>query len=398
MSSYNGLTEQKAKRITKLLSAQLRNDLTAVEREELDAWTAESARNQSVVTEMNDAQQLLGELKIYSHSNTEVLLTRVKRRIAEQQVLPLRKSIKLWSAKWTAVAAMFAIMLTAGLYFYHNNPKPTSKFVASTKKVNLRLANGQSIDLNTAKDGIILADYGIKYADGSTVLNKNDKQVSSSATALNVLSIPNGMQYKLVLSDGTKVWLNAASKIKYPSRFTGNSRKVEIEGEVYFEVVSNKKKPFKVLSRGQEITVVGTVFNVNSYADEEAEVTSLVSGKVWVTGHKTKDKLILNPGQASVLTNTGLTMKNADLESALSWKNGKFSFENKTFKQVMGELARWYDLEIVYQGAIPKETFFGGAYRTSNLSIVLRLLESADVQYHLENNNKLIITNTRANK
>jgi ferric-dicitrate binding protein FerR (iron transport regulator) len=221
---------------------------------------------------------------------------------------------------------------------------------------------------------------------------------------------PRGGQYQLILPDGSKVWLNAASSIRYPTAFTGNERKVEITGEVYFEIeklrnVSGQKIPFKVViapsplgeSRGA-IEVLGTHFNINAYDDEASSKVTLLEGMVKVMKEQgaknANDKVILNPGEQAVLTvdHSPLSIEHSpDLEQVMSWKNGFTAFKSADIKSIMRQVARWYDVDVKFEGTISERTFTGGVSRSASLSELLRLLEVSKVHFKL-NGKELIVT------
>jgi transmembrane sensor len=191
------------------------------------------------------------------------------------------------------------------------------------------------------------------------------------------------------LEDGTGVWLNAASSIKYPTAFTGNERRVEITGEAYFEVAHNADKPFRVTFNEQTVEVLGTHFNINAYADEPAAKTTLLEGKVKLT-NKAQSAMLL-PGQEAVLVTNGYQVKEADLEQAMAWKNGIFYFDNTDVKTIMRQVARWYNVQVEYEGKVTDYKFAGDLRRNTNLANVLQILEQAGIHFRMEGR-KLIVT------
>ena len=213
----------------------------------------------------------------------------------------------------------------------------------------------------------------------------------------NVLSTPRGGQYRLVLPDGSQVWLNAASSIRYPTAFTGTERKVEVSGEVYFEVTKNAAMPFRVVvnrRKGEpdpmEIEVLGTQFNVNAYTDEDVIRTTLLEGAVKVK--KGVKGGILQPGQQAQCKEDGEMrwVPDADVEKVVAWKNGVFEFRDENLQAVMRQISRWYDVEVVYEGAIPTDGFTGRFSRNTSLSGVLSILRLSDIRLTVENK-KIIV-------
>ncbi len=267
-------------------------------------------------------------------------------------------------------AASILIFIGVGLYFYRsgNNQEQTEQTLAQhdfkpgSNKAILTLANGQQIVLT-----------GAKNAEGQVVYNSG--AASNSETIYNTMSTPLGGQYHLTLADGTGVWLNAASSIKYPTAFNGKDRQVEITGEAYFEVAHNAAKPFKVVSNGQTVQVLGTHFNINAYNDEANTKTTLLQGSVKVSANgiiKT-----ITPGQQTAVSQTGIKLKNVDVDEIVAWKDGYFDFTDSDIKTIMRQFSRWYDVDIQFDGPVTTETFTGRIPRTWNLSQVMKIVESS---------------------
>ena len=266
----------------------------------------------------------------------------------------------------------------------------------------LTLQNGQKVVLDSAHNGSLIAinnlhidkrDSSIAYAPASKLPQVN------SETYYNTLSTPRGRQFQLVLSDGTKVWLNAASSIHYPTLFSGKEMVGDVTGEAYFEVAKNAARPFivNILSEGEgsqrgRIEVLGTHFNVNAYNDEKQVRTTLLEGKVKasiVNG----EFAVLHPGDQAVMdAGTPLTVGHTpDVESVMAWKNGYFQFNRADIKTVMRQIARWYDVDIQYEGAITKDQFGGSIPRDATLSQVLHALEQSLVHFSIQGK-KVIVT------
>lgn len=290
---------------------------------------------------------------------------------------------------FTGLSAAAALLLVA-LSVYHTwkqHPQsegPTATVDADvspgTNKATLTLADGRMIDLSSDQEGIIVGADAITYADGTGLIENSTLNLQ--------LSTPKGGQYQIVLEDGTKVWLNAASTLSYPSKFTGARREVRLNGEAFFEIAKNKSKPFVVKSKNQEILVLATTFNLNTYEDEATVRTTLLEGKIQVKAENpalnTYVTELLSPGEQSVLSANGTLSKHkADIARELAWKNGLFDFTGKNLEQVMRELERWYDIEVFFEGSIPDDKFLGKIYRDNNLSMVLRILKSAEVNYRI---------------
>jgi len=206
------------------------------------------------------------------------------------------------------------------------------------------------------------------------------------ALVYNRIQVPYGGQYQLELPDGTKVWLNAGSSLRYPVSFTGHERKVELTGEGYFEVAKNKTMPFRVQTSKQVVEVLGTHFNINAYNDDPSVKTTLLEGSVKVTQNTMGTFKMLKPGQQSVLKNNELQVKEADTEEAVAWKNGLFLFNDQSLDEIMHQVSRWYDLQIVFDDVSLKTQRFGGSIsRFKNVSQLLQVLESTgSVHFKIE--------------
>ena len=259
-------------------------------------------------------------------------------------------------------------------------------------KAILTLSDGSTIILDDAKNGQVAQQGGTqiaKLANGQLVYNALDGKPAE--VVFNTLTTPRGGQFKLTLPDGSEVWLNASSSIKYPTAFIGNERKVEISGEAYFEIVHNAAKPFKVSVNGMEVKVLGTHFNINAYNDEASVKTTLLEGSISLT--KADAATTLKPGQQAQLGNGGniKVIDNVDIDQVVAWKNGYFSFNRADLQTVMRQIARWYDVDISYEGKIPERQFGGKIDRNSNASEVLKILEESKVHFRIEEK-KIIVT------
>jgi transmembrane sensor len=318
---------------------------------------------------------------------------------------PKKFTIRLWPR--IAAAASILLFLSFGAYFLLHKKASTQQIAQNQihdiapggNKAILTLANGNQIILNEAKNGKIAKQGRTtinKTATGAVVYNTapSEKGNSSSRLEYNMISTSRGGQFRLTLSDGTNVWLNAASSIKYPTVFNGNIRQVEITGEAYFEVVHNVSKPFSVMVNGQTVQVLGTHFNINAYKDEPSIKTTLIQGAVKVS--KGTASAILKPGQQSVLTDAGnnssISVSNhVNTDQVLAWTNGKFSFNDSDIKTVMRQIGRWYNVEIKYEGNVPPTVFSGEIYRNVNLSKALEILRFAKVNFRIEGR-EIIVT------
>lgn len=305
--------------------------------------------------------------------NTEIQVAPVE--------VPLRKSRRWNWKKLTAAAAILFTIGTVGLYFFGRSIQKTPILPGGNKAV-LTLANGAVINLEDAKEGELMQEGNvtiIKDQSGQLTYSVNPMPDKNIKAAINTLTTPRGGQYQLNLPDGSKVWLNAASSLKFPSTFTGlNQRKVELSGEAYFEVAKRvgDQKSFVVLTGTQEVEVLGTHFNVNAYGDETDTRTTLLEGLVKVTRSSGGKAVMLKPGQQSVLNSSEFFVRDADLEKSVDWKSGKFIFKNESLEIIMRKIARWYDVDVIYAENVPKqETFSGTVSRFDDVEKVLHRLE-----------------------
>jgi len=263
----------------------------------------------------------------------------------------------------------------------------TADILPGGNRAILTLANGKTIALSEAEAGIIIHDDQVTYTDRS----KQIARLSPDAVGYMVLATPNGGTYQVTLPDGSEVWLNAASELIYPLRFSGTERVVTISGEAYFSVAKNAQNPFKVISKQQEIQVLGTAFNVSAYADEPETKTTLVQGGVQIRNVQSGAINRLLPNEQSVVHASSTEIQQVDAEPYIAWKNGYFYFKHTPFEEVMRQLARWYDVEVIYRGEVPQETFSGKMGRELTLNAALKLLNVSAVQVEITDGNKLIV-------
>ena len=391
-----------ASQFSDLLKRYRLGTCTEEEKVWVEGWYNE--RRNKIYNPLTEAEEALAGEKIYSNIMDLLAVE------ATEKVIPLWRRRKGW---WVAAGTMLLMATAAYFLFSHKSslpeivrtPKPETKPVMpGGNKALLTLADGSVIVLDSAANGA-LSQQGktivLKKQDGELVY-KSDSG-NQEAVAWNTISTPRGGQYQVVLPDGTKVWLNAVSSLRFPAGFTGNERVVELTGEAYFEVAplslpidrdggGQKKIPFIVDilppnggAGGGRVEVLGTHFNVKAYNDEEAVKTTLLEGKVKVVSpisdfrHPTS--VFLTPGQQARVAKDGqmIVDEDADVDEAVAWKNGRFQFTNADVETVMREISRWYDVTIEYAGKIPAEKFEGEIPRNSNITEVFKILELSNV-------------------
>ena len=355
-------------------------DETALNEELKQLW--QSAKTETPLISAADWDQKINEAKQKLAATVQAEEQPVIRRFARY--------------RWVAAAAVLLLIVSS--VFLLTNQKEKNTTVAKNTQPQLQqdrlpggdrailtLADGSSIVLDSAGNGM-LAQQGttqiIKKEDGQLLYNSSDNVTEE--VAYNLLQTPVGGQYKITLPDGSKVWLNAASSLKYPVVFSGKERRVEITGEAYFEIAKEALRPFKVQLNQMEVEVLGTHFNINSYSDEETVRTTLLEGRVKVI--TSLENKFLQPGQQAQLKPSGnmKIVNDANLEETVAWKDGNFQFENSDIKSVMRQLSRWYDVEISYRGTISTQ-FIGGISRNVKLSQVLSMLQqTGEVRFIIE--------------
>jgi transmembrane sensor len=325
-----------------------------------------SAEEASFVEEWYDSVQ--GEDIVLNEEE----LGEVKRTISEHILLKRRRTVPMY-IRWLAAAT---VLLAVGVGLYLFKSTSTHDVAPGGSKAILTLADGTQFQLDNLKDGA-LAD-GATISKNTIVFNKTRFPASE-----NVVTTPRGGMYALILADGTKIWVNSASSLKFPTFFTGKERKVELTGEAYFEVARNEKMPFRVISGKQTIEVLGTHFNISNYGDEPAITTTLLEGSIRVLNGS--ESVLLKAGQQSTISQEKIEINNnADSSEVMAWKNGMFQFNDADIQTIMRQLGRWYDVDVVYNGKVPADQFNGRISRNVNLSGVLKILTLSGINFKIE--------------
>lgn len=323
---------------------------------------------------------------------------------AVPKVIPIRRS----SQKWFAIAAsLFLVLSFAGFFAAKNlsifgvEDRAGIDVQPGGDKAILILGNGERIDLNSRASGFISHESGTKISksDTSSLIYTPDhtsNQNKFSGATTNTIVTPNGGQYEVQLPDGTHVWLNAASSLTYPTRFTGNTRRVKLTGEGYFEVAKDKLKRFEVQTENQQVQVLGTHFNINAYPEEKVQKTTLLEGSVKVIS--IGSSILIKPGEQVVNQDHNLSVHPVNSTDAIAWKNGVFQFDHTELHSLMRDLGRWYNVEVVYEGNIKNRFFSGAIDKSYTLVEVLKVLELGRIHYRIEQGRtpgtqtKLVIT------
>jgi transmembrane sensor len=301
-----------------------------------------------------------------------------KSKSKKRRVIPLRRIAIAASVIGLLLVGVFVLNDKIGKKEIAKSEKEQQRFkndvLPGGDKATLTLADGSTIVLDDAQNGTLAQQGNSKIIKLDGKLSYDPTNKNSKESVYNTISTPKGGQYQLELPDGSQVWLNATSSIHFPASFIGNERRIEITGEAYFEIARNPNMPFIVTVNNAEVHVLGTHFNVNSYADEENIKTTLLEGSVKLANGGNMS--ILKPGQQAQLTKEGVTkvVSNVDVDEVVAWKNGMFDFENAAIETVMRQLSRWYDVEIEYKGKAD-DLFIAEMRRNIKLSDALKALE-----------------------
>jgi transmembrane sensor len=310
--------------------------------------------------------------------------------------LPKERNLLLWG-KWIGAAAAILLVTFAISFFSNNKPEPfyiAKDIPAGKNTATLTLANGKVIDLANAT-GAVAEETGVlisKTKEGQLVYEV--KGATANSGGVNTLATINGQTFQVILPDGSKVWLNAASSLTYPSNFGLNKlREVALQGEAYFEVTEDHSHPFRVKSNLQTVEVLGTHFNVNSYANEHAVRTTLVEGSVRVKLENGVEKVI-RPNEQAVLVRNSIQVSSVNIAEIIDWKDGKFVFNNEDIQSLMRKISRWYNVEVVYEGEITQERFGGNISRTQPISKILEALQlTGFVKFKAEGRRITVLSN-----
>ena len=392
-------------RFKDLIEKYLANTCTRKELEQLLSMVESETNTEGITQTLKEYWEKSGQKSDLRKSELDVkfaLLMQDAKHETPVVSMVSAKRKRRWNFRYAA-AVIFICMLSISAYFLIKQ-KP-DKQIVKTENIHkdkndvapgrntavLTLANGISINLDSAANGTLTTQGNSKILNLNGMLSYSTLKNKSSKVLYNTISTPRGGQYQLLLADGSKVWLNAASSLRFPASFVGKERKVELLGEAYFEVAKNAAMPFKVKVNGMEVEVLGTHFNINSYDNESTIRTTLLEGSVKI--NKNNSSSFLKPGQQAQMNKDGeiKIINNVDVEEAIAWKDGKFQFDRADIHDIMRQLTRWYDVDVEYKGNV--SSHFGGTVsRDVNLSQVLNMLHlTGEVKFQIEDKKVVVM-------
>lgn len=379
----------KEQNLKELLDKYTSGKASAEEIELIDEWYDSVQGDDSGLSDPF-VKEVLSEM----HTGLRTHIYRTPGYSSNDKVRPLYTYLR-----WTAAA----VVLICSVLYFSRQPKDqlvkhtvkhaAGDFAPGGNQAVLTLANGSTVILDNKGNGDLARQGGTivsKKADG-LLSYQSAKDGSVTGVSYNTVTTPRGGQYQIILPDGSKVWLNAASSLKFPTAFSGKNRYVELKGEAYFEVTKNKSLPFIVKSSDQLIEVLGTHFDINNYPEEPQAKTTLLEGRVKASSGK--DAVFLDPGQQAVISKAEgniKVLKDIDTDESIAWKNGNFQFNNAGIETVMRQMSRWYNVDIEYSGKIPDDHFSGSFSRNMNISQAFKLLEFSGADFKIEGR-KIII-------
>lgn len=395
--------EEKKERFTYLFTRYSAKTATPQEVDEFSKMVDQSMSDAELSMYLNQLWENMPTAPpLFSAEKSEQMLNQIL-QVHTEEVSPATATQKITSQLWIKIAAVISIIVAVSFLGRSLLAPKAQKIVKTTvqhdvlpggNKAILKLANGKTFRLDNSPNGILTNQGALKItklANGQLMCKVSEAAGTASSTANNLISTPRGGQYQIILADGTKVWLNAASSLSFPGAFTGKTRNVSVTGEAYFEVHKNPAMPFIVNTGTEEIEVLGTHFNVSCYPEENLSKTTLLEGSVKINSHGASH--LLKPGQQAVCTADGQTSisRISDPSTEIAWKNGEFIFNDASIKQVMLQIARWYDVRVVYEGKMSTHQLTGSISRNVNASELLGMLSYTGIQFKIEGKKITII-------
>ncbi|NIG55356.1 FecR family protein [Chitinophaga sp. Cy-1792] len=388
-----------------LFQRYLNDTISVEELQQLIVYLRSEAHDEQLLLSIEAALESRAYAGVAAPDRRDRILQQVRQQaglatvgVSGENMATLR-SVRRWSMVWkAAIAATFLVLAGAGVYQYlrpvknshelAQNASGKKEVLPGNNKAVLTLGDGSHITLDDAAKGTVATQGGAAVLKLGAELAYNSTKNNAAPVVYNTVTTPRGGQFQVMLPDGTKVWLNAASSIHFPTAFSGRERLVELTGEAYFEVAASETQPFKVMAGGTEVKVLGTSFNVNAYTDESSVNTTLLQGKVMVGYHG--KNVVINPGQQARVTDGIEVIAHADIATLMAWKNGRFSYNNENLQGIMRQISRWYDVEVVFENNIT-DTYSMEMSRNVPLSKLLHFLELSGGAHFVINDKKIIV-------
>lgn len=387
------MDEQKLIYIAGIIAKSFREELSVEEQAELEAWKNSSPEHPEMLERFSHYSFLEAKLVAEQLSGKESAWQSFRHR---QQEFRHRRRIR----RWSYAAVVVVVMAVAAILFYRpsrmpaNHPVMAEQFLPAGKnQAVLTLANGRKINLEKQIAAVILQDEGLSVDTAAGCIAYKPMENQPGEIRYNQLEVPRRGEYRLVLADGTKVWLNSESELKYPVAFQSNERRVYLRGEAYFEVAKNARCPFIVETEETAVQVLGTSFNVRAYTDEGRVYTTLVEGSVRLSCGR--GKLMLLPDEQGIVCAATGEISKQKVNTLLytAWKDGRFVFENQTLEDIMRTLVRWYDVNVLYTSERVKEAMFNGNLkRYDDFNRIVEMLEMTGVAHFKINGNTIVIS------
>lgn len=377
--------------IGRIIARSIAGTITPAEQAVLDDWLQDEKHRQ-VYTAVCNGQSIHDALSEFEGFSVKEGYQRFQASVHKGNGIRFRGWMVAAAAILMFVAVSVAVYVIIGEGDQHTTLTAANDhdIAPGGNRATLTLADGRTITLDESRDGIVIGSGEITYTDGNLLADVNGDEQSKDQEPLLELRTPKGGTYQVMLPDGTRVWLNAASTLKYPSRFSGPERVVELVGEAYFAVAKDKKQPFRVISDRQEIEVLGTEFNVSAYPGDLETKTTLVEGKVRLAMAEKKEYIELIPGEQAIVQGENITKAAVDTGLYTAWKSGYFYFKRTSLEEILRQAARWYDVEVVYQGGVPRETFSGDIKRNVSLRGLLDILQHSTINVTLEDRTLIV--------
>lgn len=364
--------------------------ITREEYQELKVWAESSPANARIWNDFFDEEKGRSAVALWNSFDSDLAFEQLQRKFRRRSVV-----------RYTTIAASLFFMITTGLFFiaerndWWSGQKmaQADDILPGRNKAVLKFSGDRAIVLSDHQNGIQINEKGLAYQNGELIDTRQEK-----LTRQVTLSVPKGGKYEIKLDDGTHIWVNAFTELKFPERFKGSKyREVELSGEAYFEVAHDASRPFRVKMQDETVEVLGTSFNLSNYAADDFNKATLLSGKVGIDIPKTKggmERTILLPGQQAVYDKQlkKLSLADADANNAISWKNGDFVFENEHITAIVKQLERWYDIRVSYEHNFKGFNFSGIVSRSQPLSAVLDMMASTGkIKYTINKERKEVV-------